>query len=426
MLNKNTFSVLAMISVFSLVIGCGKTASVSSNDQTANQTPVTLTLFVSQGSNEVQSVQKTIDSMLKTKYPNITINYLIKDKTHDYPDLINAGQIPDIVLESSSYTNQNIMKYGMQYDLTPLIQKYKFDLNRLDQNLLLQIENSGDGKLYGLPFTGSNMILFYNKDIFDKFGVSYPKDGMTWDQVYNLATQLTRVDQGQQYSGFQTNAGLNTKYNQLSLNWMDANDQATVTSDQWVSLFSNLKRFFDIPGNPYGNLDDFPIGKMARALSVSGIMPSWTQRNPQLNWDIVSAPAFPQAPRVGFQPIEYSFFITQASKYKDEDFKVISYLLSDEVQSALSKQGIISPLTSKSIQQVYAQDIPQEKGKNVGSIYYNSFPTPPKVDSLTYVVNPVATAFTDMLSKNLDVISTLSQLADTINKQVTTAKQQNK
>lgn len=42
------------------------------------------------------------------------------------------------------------------------------------------------------PVVNNTMSLYYNKDLFDKFGVSYPKDGMTWDEVLELNRQLDK------------------------------------------------------------------------------------------------------------------------------------------------------------------------------------------------------------------------------------------
>lgn len=48
--------------------------------------------------------------------------------------------------------------------------------------------------------------LFYNKDIFDKFGVAYPKNGMIYEETLDLdlARRVTRSDGGVQYLGFYT------------------------------------------------------------------------------------------------------------------------------------------------------------------------------------------------------------------------------
>ncbi|HBG00972.1 MAG TPA: ABC transporter substrate-binding protein, partial [Firmicutes bacterium] len=48
-----------------------------------------------------------------------------------------------------------------------------------------------DDTVYGLPYRGDFWILFYNKDIFDNFGVAYPTNDMTWEEFVKTAKLLT-------------------------------------------------------------------------------------------------------------------------------------------------------------------------------------------------------------------------------------------
>jgi multiple sugar transport system substrate-binding protein len=47
-----------------------------------------------------------------------------------------------------------------------------------------------DGKIYALPFRSDFWVVYYNKDIFDKAGVTYPTNDMTWAQFDQIATKL--------------------------------------------------------------------------------------------------------------------------------------------------------------------------------------------------------------------------------------------
>jgi multiple sugar transport system substrate-binding protein len=48
-----------------------------------------------------------------------------------------------------------------------------------------------DGKLYELPFRSDFWLLFYNKDIFDRAGVPYPSNDMTFEEYDELARKVT-------------------------------------------------------------------------------------------------------------------------------------------------------------------------------------------------------------------------------------------
>jgi len=58
-----------------------------------------------------------------------------------------------------------------------------------------------DGKLYQLPFRNDFWVVFYNKDIFDKAGVAYPTNDMTFAEYDALARKVTKTTFGAQVYG---------------------------------------------------------------------------------------------------------------------------------------------------------------------------------------------------------------------------------
>ncbi len=48
-----------------------------------------------------------------------------------------------------------------------------------------------EGRQYGFPTNPGPWVIFYNKDIFDRCGVPYPKDDWTWDDFVATARRLT-------------------------------------------------------------------------------------------------------------------------------------------------------------------------------------------------------------------------------------------
>lgn len=49
-----------------------------------------------------------------------------------------------------------------------------------------------DGKQYAIPKDFDTIGVWYNKKIFDEAGVPYPTDDWTWDDMADIAKQLTR------------------------------------------------------------------------------------------------------------------------------------------------------------------------------------------------------------------------------------------
>lgn len=54
--------------------------------------------------------------------------------------------------------------------------------------------NSIDGVVYGLPVGFTTHVLYYNKDMFDEAGVSYPDDSWTWEDVAVASEAITNPD----------------------------------------------------------------------------------------------------------------------------------------------------------------------------------------------------------------------------------------
>ena len=55
---------------------------------------------------------------------------------------------------------------------------------------------SHDGVQYGLPASFSNVVLFYNQDLFDEAGLDYPDDSWSWEDEHEAAEELNDPDAG--------------------------------------------------------------------------------------------------------------------------------------------------------------------------------------------------------------------------------------
>lgn len=435
----NKIMLLSLLVILSIVFsGCSQKGSTASDDSaqggkevTPKTEPFTLMFYTAQNSNyaKEENFQEEIGKYITAKFPHITVKHIHKAKGSDYPEIIAAGDIPDIILESSTNVQPRIMANELHYDMSDLIKKHKFDVNRLDPVLLKVIQNWGDGKLYGLPFMGSNLILYYNKDVFDKFGVEYPKDGLTWDDAYDLARKVSRSENGVNYAALRYNSPLVFKYNQRSLGFTDAKaDKAAVNTEAWQQWFTNFKRFYDIPTNDISITATITGGTAAMDLNVTERLITLHQTNPSTNWDVTAAPVFKDAPKIGFQPNFYSMYISSQSKHKDEAFEVIAHLLSDEVQTQLSKRALVTPLVDKKIKTVFGQEIEWLKGKNVQAVFYNNYapPAPIRAAGLKFVdvAGVPGNTFDKMLKEGTDINTALREADESINKTITEAKAQ--
>ncbi|MCG3226887.1 MAG: extracellular solute-binding protein [Candidatus Heimdallarchaeota archaeon] len=105
-----------------------------------------------------------------------------------------TGESPDIFLAKGSWFGELA---GLEYiqPLTPFLSPQKeaeFLPSAIDG---LSFEN----ELWGLPLWLDSILLFYNKNLFDQAGLSYPNSSWTDSDLVNAAVQLTDRSENQVY-----------------------------------------------------------------------------------------------------------------------------------------------------------------------------------------------------------------------------------
>ncbi|MCR8630212.1 ABC transporter substrate-binding protein [Paenibacillus radicis (ex Xue et al. 2023)] len=364
--------------------------------------------------------EQQIGQFIKKKFPDIKLKHVAWDSPGKrYEDLIALGTIPDIVFDDvRRNTYRQVRRFKMEYDMTDLIKKYNFDTSKLNSADMQHSINSSDGKLYSLPYNSNEYILVYNKDMFDKLDVAYPKDGMTWDDAYEIAKKLTLQEGDIPYRGFQMNPAIYLRFNQLSEPGLDPNEnQASMVSDRWVKIVDNLRRFYEIPGNPLVNPNEFARGQVAMIIDSMENVTKFVAANKNLNFDFASVPIFPEAPKSKFQPNNYGMFITNQSNKKDLAFQVISYLLSPEVQLEIAKQGVMVPRRDAAVQQAFGQAVPQWQGKHIQSLFaLNSAKPPSRKPGLTFINEDTYFMWRLISTDPIDTLAALRKTNESMNK----------
>jgi len=103
--------------------------------------------------------------------------------------LIAGGNAPD-VFELNFENFVDFASRGSLVDLNPFIDAdAHFDPSMLNQSAFAAY-NLG-GQQYGMATSFSNVLTFYNQDLFDAAGLSYPAGNWTWDDVRAAALELT-------------------------------------------------------------------------------------------------------------------------------------------------------------------------------------------------------------------------------------------
>lgn len=109
--------------------------------------------------------------------------------------MLSGGDDIDLFFAKSNTALPGVQSKGFCMDLTPLFEENKYDLE--PYGTVIEQQMTFDGDVYALPFRTNDWVLFYNKDIFDKAQMEYPSNDMTWEEVGELAKEITaKTDEG--------------------------------------------------------------------------------------------------------------------------------------------------------------------------------------------------------------------------------------
>ncbi|CAG7654360.1 ABC transporter substrate-binding protein [Paenibacillus allorhizosphaerae] len=382
-MKKRSVLVLSTVLFAFILEGCDSKASDTPVQAGAPKEPVTLVVWSQQPDiPSIEMFEELYAKPVHAKYPYITLK-LLQANNDPLDKLVTLGEIPDMFI-NSLLNFKNIRDVGLLYDLSPLIKKYQFDLNRIQPGLIKQVLLTSDnGQINSIPHYLNFNALYYNKDLFDRFGIGYPRDGMNWDQILDLAQKMTRTDGGVNYRGLDPE-------NLDRLNYIVGNLGALVDPktdeplvEQWKPAYEMYERILSIPGNKLpefnSSMDVFLKDKnVAMRLSYSQL--DSLAKVTDLNWDMVTYPILKDRPVPKSVAGGKGLMIANTSKHKEDAFLVIETILSEEVQKEFMRNGQLSTLKDKSIQAEFGKKLPFLKGKNVMSIF--------KYDSGWYAPTP--------------------------------------
>jgi multiple sugar transport system substrate-binding protein len=317
-----------------------------------------------------QEYEELLFQPLKSKYPHITI----KVNRTDPEKLAAAGEFPDIfyVANVRYYVFKNL---DIPYDMSELVKKSGLNLNAFSNPNMDWIRELGpNGEVFGLPFDLNHYALFYNKDIFDKRGVPYPKDGMTWEDLLELSRKLTFAEGNVQYRGF-VPPGPNVFSGTRTMPVYDPLNKKALLNDSrynYKSILELVKSFYDIPGiivnnqYPINGADFIKDQNVAMYANwITDTASRMQKENVKMNFDIVGMPSFSDLPGVTIHSGAKMMGISKTSKYKEDAFLAIEFFTSPEVQKKINRGGRLTALADESIRRDFAADVEVLKGKNI-------------------------------------------------------------
>lgn len=434
---------IAAKSLAILLIGASLTAACAKNEPTGGQNepaskaeapkntteykggPVDLLVQdINTGTTDEQ-FKKFFADPIKAKYPQINLV-----QTRDSLEkLLTVGTPPDIVLVSNPSLG-NVLEADVPEDLTQMIKTYGVDLQRFEPAIVNQLNQLGDNKaFYGIPFAMNYGVLTYNKDIFDKFGVPFPKDVNTWEELYEKANRLTRMEGDVNYIGILPGT-LSSMYWQYGVPVYDkTKNSATLTSDQHVKVLTLLKQFFATPGymdkTTYAHSPNLFFKEQRVAMYpgwVASLISMFTTAGTKdsFQWDVVSHPTFADKPNYGRSIDFHMAVVNKSSKNREAAYQVLLSVTSDEVQTNISKAGRMSVLKNEVILNTFGAESGMFEGKNLKAIFKVSPAPLPEASKYDAKINSLLNneVVKEVMVDGTDIVSALRKGEEKANKEI--------
>jgi multiple sugar transport system substrate-binding protein len=426
-----------MLAVSATACSKGESASSGSTPKTDTKPKEPFELVVYYGGTldwNAETWNKVFTQPLQKKYPYMSFKFL-NGADGSIADLLAKGQTFDLVLGSIGVTPRDLLDTELKYDISGLIKQRKLDLTAFDSNIIDAGTKLAKGGLYGLPLYLPPSTIYYSKDLFDKFGVAYPKDGSTWDDMYEMSKRLTRPDGQTNYYGFTLSFAHQVIMNQWSIPMTTADGKSTFDTDaRWKEFTENLLRFYKLPGYDQIKRADLGLAPQRNMFSVSKTAAMHASLTSLLNadqlnginWELTTFPTL-KGSKNGPQAYPNYLYITTSNKHKEDTLDALAYWTSEEFQLENSRTAtFMTPLKSAKVKEAFSQDSTLYKGKNIKALWPQTYAPPIQIDQFTSAYNDYEPGMLDVITAGKDVNTMLREIAEKANKRIDDIKAKQK
>lgn len=322
----------------------------SQNEQEAGSDKVELKM-VFWDSNQEPGLIAMADGFTKQN-PNITVSVETTPFSEYWTKLQAAAQgnsLPDIIVMHPDQV-ENFAQGDILMELSDILDGEIANRSNFPDYVVEDFQV--DGKYYGIPKDIGTLGLFYNKDLFDAAGISYPDSTWTWEDLSAAAEALTDKEKGI-YGLNAPNDGLAFYWNLVWQNgsdvWDKENHLCTFDDPATVEAMKYAVSFVEKGCSPtpadFANLSPdeyFESGKTAMHFAGSWMLTEY-QSIEDLNFDVAELPMGKERAAICSG---MAFSVAANTAHPEEAKKLAAYLGSEEAQKIEAESGVAIPAYS--------------------------------------------------------------------------------
>jgi multiple sugar transport system substrate-binding protein len=374
---RRRLTALAVAGTASLALGACSQGSATSDEDTAGKTTITYMEFSSNDGHE-QDLAAIVDAF-ETENPDIRIK--VETTPYDsYFTKLQTALAGGTAGDTFELNYENFVTYAENGSLAEL---GSYDEAAYKPSLLEAFDH--DGAQYALPESFSDVVLFYNKDLFDEAGLEPPTSDWTWADEKAAADELTDKDAGiwgdyQPVQFFEFYKALAQSGGSF---FSDDGSEATFDSPEGVAAAEwlvskpgvNMPTEADGAGTPDFDTNLFKDGKLA--MWHSGIWMFSNLADVPFDWDIAVEPGNTQKASAMFAN---GVAVNASSDKQEAAEKWLSFLTSSDAmaETRLSSSWELPPVADESLLAPYlSQDKPANRAAVMESL--DSVALPPVI-----------------------------------------------
>ncbi|PWI08659.1 sugar-binding protein [Streptomyces sp. NWU339] len=351
---RRTSAAVALGAVLALTVtACGDDGSGAGGDKGAEGSGTGKITFWDNNGGVRTAIWKEIIADFEKANPEIEVEYVgiaATEYQSKVDTAIQGGGLPDVGGISASM----LAGFSAQKALAPLddrLGKSSLD-GKLNKDMIesLRAAGGGDDRLYSVPTSANNGVLYYRTDLFEKAGLEEPT---SWERFFKAAEKLS--DKGKNEFGYTIRGGagsiaqaLDAMYGQSGITtfWDSTGEKTTVNDpknvdalEKYAGLFKKVTPAADL-NNDFTKMvaqwDSGTIGMLNHNLG------SYQDHVKALGADKfrgIPQPTGPDGNRVQVSNPVDGLGVFQSSKNKDAAWKFIEYAVSAEANSKFNESA---------------------------------------------------------------------------------------
>lgn len=277
---------------------------------------------------------------------------------------LSAGNPSDLSIGDPGYFGRYAHK-GYYLELEPYVERDQVNLDDWFEVTLndCRYDSStgivGQGKLVGMPATYVGMVLYYNKDLIDAAGLTYPDDTLDRLGLLEMAKALTLDANGNNATSADfdpeniTQFGINmiNAYGIALTVWNNGGElinaeqtesrllePQTVEMFEWLASLQHTEHVHPTPAQLEGVPNPFQVGRVAMTIDGTWNVDYYAE-NLEFNWDIAPVPLG----TAGVDRVTYAgtntIHLFKDSKHVDAAWDLMKYMVGPDGMAFFAKTG---------------------------------------------------------------------------------------